>query len=154
MARPEAEIRFAADLRLLLAPRNRGGRVRVACDGVSSLGHVVESLGVPLTEVGGLAVNGARVTPGYRLAGGDVAEARAVERPQPMADARFILDVHLGTLARRLRLVGVDTAYANDVDDDDLIERANAEGRMLLTQDRMLLRRHRLQRGAYVRGAR
>src|SRR6516165_3151980 len=154
MTGPEAEVRFAAELRMFLASRHRAGRVRVACDGVSSLGHVVESLGVPLTETGGLAVNGEPVTPGYRLAGGDVAEAAAVERPQPLPAARFILDVHLGTLARRLRLVGVDTAYANDLDDDVLIERANAERRVLLTQDRGLLRRHRLWLGAYVRGAR
>src|SRR5262249_26431083 len=87
MTGAEAEVRFAAGLRMFLAPRHRGGLVRVACDGVSSLGHVVESLGVPLTEVGGLAVNGAAVTPGYRLAGGDVAEAGAVERPQPLPAA-------------------------------------------------------------------
>ena len=154
MARPEAEVQFATELRMFLAPRHRDGRVRVACDGVSSLGHVVESLGVPLTEIGGLAVNGAPVTPGYRLVGGDVAEASAVDRPQPLPAARFILDVHLWTLARRLRLVGVDTAYANDLDDDALIESANAERRVLLTQDRGLLRRHRLWFGAYVRGAR
>jgi len=154
MTGPEAEVRFAAELRMFLAPRHRGGLVRVACDGVSSLGHVVESLGVPLTEVGGLAVNGAAVIPGYRLAGGDVAEAGEVERPQPLPTARFILDVHLGALARRLRLVGLDTAYANDLDDDVLIDRANAERRVLLTQDRGLLRRHRLWLGAYVRGAR
>ena len=154
MTRPEAEVRFAPELRMFLAPRHRGGRVRVGCDGVSSLGHVVESLGVPLTEIGGLAVNGAAVTPGYRLTGGDAAEAGTVGRPQPLPAARFILDVHLGTLARRLRLVGVDTAYANDLGDDVLIERANAERRVLLTQDRGLLRRHRLWLGAYVRGAR
>jgi uncharacterized protein len=154
MTGPEAEVRFAAELRMFLAPRHRGGRVRVSCDGVSSLGHVVESLGVPLPEVGSLVVNGTPVTPGYRLAGGDVAEAVAVRRPQPVPAARFILDVHLGTLARRLRLVGVDTAYANDLDDDVLIERANADRRVLLTQDRGLLRRRKLWLGAYVRGAR
>ena len=38
---------------MFLAPRHRAGRVPVACDGVSSLGHVVESLGVPLPETGG-----------------------------------------------------------------------------------------------------
>jgi uncharacterized protein with PIN domain len=151
---PGAEVRFAAELRMFLASRHRSGRVRVACDGVSTLGHVVESLGVPLTEIGGLAVNGTPVAPGRRLAGGDVAEAGAVDRPQRLTDAGFILDVHLGTLARRLRLVGVDAAYANDLDDDILIERANADRRVLLTQDRSLLRRHRLWRGAYVRGAR
>jgi len=154
VARPEAEVRFAAELRLFLAPRHRGGQVRVACDGVSSLGHVVESLGLPLPEVGSLVVNGAPVTPGHRLAAGDVAEVGAVGRPQRLPSARFILDVHLGTLARRLRLVGVDAAYANDLDDDILIERANTGRRVLLTQDRGLLRRRGLWLGAYVRGAR
>jgi len=147
-------VRFAAELRMFLAPRHRGGPVRVACDGVSSLGHVVESLGVPLTEIGSLVVNGAPAVPARRLAGGDVAEADAVGRPQRPPTAQFILDVHLGTLARRLRLVGVDAAYANDLGDDVLIERANAERRVLLTQDRGLLRRHSLWMGAYVRGAR
>jgi len=147
-------VRFAAELRMFLARRHRSGPIRVACDGLSSLGHVVESLGVPLTEIGSLVVNGVPTVPAHRLAGRDVAEAGAVDRPQRLAAAQFILDVHLGTLARRLRLVGVDAAYANDLDDDVLIERANAEGRVLLTQDRGLLRRHRLWLGAYVRGAR
>jgi uncharacterized protein with PIN domain len=154
MTEPEAEVRFAPELRLFLAPRHRAGQVRVACDGVSSLGHVIESLGVPLTEVGSLTVNGAPAAPGCRLAAGDVAEAGAVRRPQPLPSPRFILDVHLGTLARRLRLVGVDVAYANDLDDDALIELANSGRRVLLTQDRGLLRRRRLWLGAYVRGAR
>ena len=76
-----------------------------------------------------------------------------VQRPQPLASARFVLDVHLGTLARRLRLAGVDTAYSNDADDDALIGQANASRRVLLTQDRGLLRRRALWQGAYVRGA-
>ena len=149
-----AEVRFAAELRMFLAPRHRDGQVTVRADGVSSLGHLVESLGVPLPEVGSLTVNGTPRAPGYRLAGGDVAEAGAIRRPQAVPSARFVLDVHLGTLARRLRLVGVDAAYANDLDDDVLIERANAGRRVLLTQDRGLLRRRRLWLGAYVRGAR
>ena len=48
----------AAELRLFLRPGRRGGPVRVTVDGTSSLGHVVQSLGVPLTEVGRLLVNG------------------------------------------------------------------------------------------------
>jgi len=154
MGEPAADVIFAAELRLFLRPGHRHGTVRVACDGTSSFGHVVESLGVPLTEVGRLVVNGAPVPPGYRPGGGDVMEVGAVRRPQRLGSARFILDVHLGTLARRLRLVGVDAAYANDLDDEALIERANAGRRVLLTQDRGLLRRRKLWRGAYVRGAR
>jgi uncharacterized protein with PIN domain len=153
VGRAEALVNVAAQLRLFLKPAHRDGAIRVACDGVSSLGHVVQSLGVPLTEVGRLVVNGAAVTPGYRPAGGDVVQVDAMTRPQPAPTARFVLDVHLGALARRLRLAGVDTSYASDRDDDTLIEQANAERRILLTQDRGLLRRRALWLGAYVRGA-
>lgn len=149
-----AAVDVASELRLFLRPKHRAGRVLVACDGVSSLGHVVQSLGVPLTEVGSLAVNGVPAEPGYRPAAGDRVRVDAMRRPQRLADPRFALDVHLGTLARRLRLLGLDSAYANDADDDTLIEQANAERRVLLTQDRRLLQRRTLWAGGYVRGAR
>jgi uncharacterized protein len=144
---------FAAELRMFLAPRHREGAVWTAAVGTSTLGHVVESLGVPLTEVGGIIVNGRRVAPSHRPAGGDLVRVFAVRRPQ-QAPPRFLLDVHLGTLARRLRLLGVDAAYRNDLGDDALIEQAERERRVLLTQDRGLLRRRKLWLGAYVRGAR
>jgi len=151
----QAVVTIAAELRLFLRPGHRSGPVAVALDGTSSLGHVVESLGVPLTEVGRLLVNGESAAPGYRPCSADAVEVEAVRRPQQLAmPARFVLDVHLGTLARRLRLAGVDAAYANDAGDDALVEQANAGRRVLLTKDRGLLRRRKLQMGAYVRGAR
>jgi len=154
MAERDAELRFADDLLLFLAPRHRSGLVRIAADGTSTLGHVVESLGVPLPEVGTLTVDGVPVPPAHRLSDRESVDVAAVPRPQRPRSARFVLDVHLGTLARRLRLLGVDTAYANDRDDDALIEQANAEGRVLLTKDRRLLCRRKLRSGGYVRGAR
>lgn len=153
VGKPEAKVEFAAELRMFLAPRYRAGCAHVTCDGVSSLGHVVESLGVPLPETGALTVNGEPAARSYRLAAGHIAYVGAIRRPQPMPSPQFVLDVHLGTLARRMRLLGVDTAYTNDADDDALIEQANASRRVLLTQDRGLLRRHALWLGAYVRGA-
>jgi hypothetical protein len=150
----QAVVIVAAELRLFLRPGRRGGPAAVAVDGTSSLGYVVESLGVPLTEAGRLLVNGEPAAPGYRPRNSDVVMVEAVRRPQQLTSGRFVLDVHLGTLARRLRLAGVDTAYANDAGDDALIEQANAERRVLLTQDRGLLRRRALWLGAYVRGAR
>ncbi|MFA1545120.1 Mut7-C RNAse domain-containing protein [Actinomadura chokoriensis] len=133
---------------------------RVPCDGTSTLGHVVESLGVPLPEAGPMTIGGARVEPSTRPHAGDEVRVEAVPRPQPVPlepgqDApRFLLDVHLGTLARRMRLLGLDAAYHNDMDDPALVVQANAEHRVLLTQDRGLLRRRALWFGAYVRGSR
>jgi uncharacterized protein len=65
----------------------------------------------------------------------------------------FLLDVGLGTLARRLRLLGLDAAWSNDAEDADLAARAAAEERVLLTQDRGLLMRRGVP-GALVRGSR
>jgi|SRR5215469_1719206 len=148
------ELAFAAELRLFLASRDRAGMVLAACDGTSSLGHIVESAGVPLPEVGTLLLNDQRVDSSYQPHPGDTIRVEPVRRPQPLREPKFLLDVHLGALARRMRLIGLDTEYSNDRDDDALIDLANSGQRALLTKDRGLLRRRKLWLGAYVRGAR
>jgi uncharacterized protein len=157
MGTPGVWLRLDQELRFFLAPRlRRLPAVNVGHDGTSTVGHLVTSLGLPLTEVGALRAGGRAVPASYRPADGEVIDVAAVSRPQrppPGQPLRFVLDVHLGTLARRLRLLGVDSQYANDADDDQLIERANAGNRVLLTRDRGLLRRKVLRHGGYVRGA-
>ncbi|MFJ4713320.1 Mut7-C RNAse domain-containing protein [Streptomyces sp. NPDC088785] len=151
---PEILVHVAAELGLFVPRAFRGdGPAPLAVDGVSTLGHVVESLGVPLTEVGALFVDGAETGPAHIPAAGERVGVRAVTRPQqvPGAPLRFLLDVHLGTLARRLRLLGVDTAYeATDIGDPALAARSAAERRVLLSRDRGLLRRRELWAGGYV----
>ncbi|MFF9207441.1 MULTISPECIES: Mut7-C RNAse domain-containing protein [unclassified Streptomyces] len=149
----EIHVEFAPELHLFVPQARRGGAVPAAIDGVSTLGHVVESLGVPLTEVGGLAVDGREVPVSYIPAAGDRVRVGTVQRPQqvPGAPLRFLLDVHLGTLARRLRLLGVDTAYeSTDIGDPALAARSAAEQRVMLSRDRGLLRRRELWAGGFV----
>ncbi|MFC8140651.1 Mut7-C RNAse domain-containing protein [Streptomyces paradoxus] len=150
---PEIHVEFAAELHVFVPRARRAGTVRAATDGVSSLGHVVESLGVPLTEVGALLVDGREVPFSHVPAAGESVTVRAVTRPQkvPGAPLRFLLDVHLGTLARRLRLLGVDTAYeSTDIGDPALAALSAAEQRVMLSRDRGLLRRRELWAGAFV----
>lgn len=151
-------VRLDDELWSFVAPRHRVPEIEVAHDGTASVGHVVQSLGVPLTEVGALWLEGVAATADARPQAGATVAVASVRRPQRVAE-RFVLDVHLGTLARRLRLLGVDTAYRNDATDDELIERAATQARTLLTKDRVLLSRRVLQRqpdggGAFVRGSR
>jgi len=148
-----ARVRIAEPLRFLLAARNRHGDVAVAADGVSSLVHLVESLGVPRTEIGEVRVAGVPVASHTRPRGGDLIEVLPVRRPQRIADPRFVLDAHLGALARRMRLLGLDTSYHNDVADAELVAKAAGQQRILLTQDRGVLRRRALPAGAYVHGS-
>lgn len=141
----------------MFAPaRWRSGVVEIGYDGTSSLGHLVESVGVPLPEVGALRVDGRCVPPSHRLVDGAEVDVDPMPRPQRLGEwpPRFLLDVHLGSLARRLRVVGVDAAYRPDADDEALVAMAADERRVLLTKDRALLMRRALPAGAYVRGAR
>ncbi|MET8469357.1 Mut7-C RNAse domain-containing protein [Streptomyces sp. NPDC006422] len=150
---PEIHLHVAPELGLFVPHAYRSGAAPLTTDGVSTLGHVVESLGVPLTEAGTLLVDGREVPVGHVPAAGERVEVRPVDRPQrvPGAPLRFLLDVHLGTLARRLRLLGVDAAYeATDIGDPALAKRSAAERRVLLSRDRGLLRRRELWAGAYV----
>jgi len=119
-----------------------------------SLLHIVESLGLPRTEIGELRVAGRVAGLHERPRDGDVIDVVSVPRPQRVAEPRFVVDVHLGTLARRMRLLGLDVAYRNDASDPELAEQAASEGRILLTKDRGLLRRRAVPIGAYVRGNR
>ncbi|MER5206761.1 Mut7-C RNAse domain-containing protein [Streptomyces sp. NPDC002825] len=151
---PEIHISFAPDLHLFVSAERRAGRTPLTTDGTSSLGHVVESLGVPLTETGRILVDGRPVDPSHVPAAGETVEVEGVVRPQqtpPGAPLRFLLDVHLGTLARRLRLLGVDAAYeSEDIGDPALAALSASERRVMLSRDRGLLRRRELWAGAYV----
>jgi uncharacterized protein with PIN domain len=58
-----------------------------------------------------------------------------------MADShapKLLVDGMLGRLARWLRILGYDTTYDPQVDDNELVRRARAEGRWLLTRDHEL----------------
>ena len=56
----------------------------------------------------------------------------------------------LGRLARWLRVLGFDTAYDPTATDPQLVSRAAAEGRVLLTRDRHLLRELRPARALEI----
>jgi uncharacterized protein with PIN domain len=143
------------DLWLFLAPRRRCPRFEVQWDGTASLGHAVQSAGIPLTEVGGLVQDGAAAHAAQQPRAGAVVEIGPVPRPQQVPGAvGFLLDVGLGSLARRLRILGLDAAYRNDADDDALIRESTEQHRVLLTQDRGLLMRRALWAGAHIRGSR
>jgi uncharacterized protein len=148
-------LRLDPDLRWLLPPRLRAaGERELGFDPDATVGHLVQAAGVPLTEVGDLVLDGTPTGPDARTRPGSVVEVGPVRRPQPVPPGGFLLDVGLGALARRLRLLGLDAAWSNAADDPDLVAQAVAEDRVLLTQDRRLLMRRALPQGALVRGSR
>jgi uncharacterized protein with PIN domain len=64
---------------------------------------------------------------------------------------RFAVDAMLGRLARWLRMLGYDASYDAALADPVLVQRANAQGRVLLTRDRLLLRELKPQGAVEIR---
>lgn len=123
---------------------------------------VVEALGVPHSEIDLILVNETSVNFSYRIKDGDhvsvypLFESLDISglqhlRDKPLRETKFILDVHLGRLSKYLRMLGLDTVFDNDYDDNTIIQRALHEKRIILTRDRILLKNRKVTHGYWVR---
>jgi uncharacterized protein len=123
-----------------------------------SVKDLLSSIGLPRCELGLILVDGEAVALDHLLTGGErvaayppfhqlTPDAGTSLWPEPPDPRRFVLDVHLGTLARRLRLLGFDSWYRTHAADDELAAVAEAEGRILLSRDRQLLLRRTVVHG-------
>jgi len=156
------EVRFIADLNGLLPPGRRGRATMVEVAAGTTVKDLAESLGVPHTEIAAIVVNGESVDFAYQVRDGDrmsvypafevVAVSPLVRLdPPPLREPRFVLDVHLGRLARTLRLLGFDCVWRNDITDHELATISVDERRILLTRDRGLLKHAKVTHGYLVR---
>lgn len=157
-------LRCYQELNDFLPPERRKRPFDVEFELPRSVKDLIESVGVPHVEVDLILVNGESVGFDYRISDGDrisvypMFESFDIEgvtrlRPTPLREARFVLDVHLHTLARKLRMLGFDALYRNDADDDELAAVSASEERTLLTRDIGLLKRTEVTRGLYVRAS-
>ncbi len=111
-----------------------------------SLKHLIESLGVPHTEIGRLLANGRETHPDRRMQEGEQVTVYPADEPLE-GEPRFLLDNHLGQLATYLRMLGFDSLYRNDYQDAELAKVASQEKIVLLTRDRRLLMRKQIRLG-------
>ena len=156
------EFRFYEELNDYLPAAQRKTTITREIAGTPSVKDAIESLGVPHTEIDLILVDGTSVRFDRRLRGGeriavypeferfDITQVHRL-RPKPLRRPRFVADVHLGTLARYLRLLGFDTRYGNDLGDAELAELTARERRVLLTCDVGLLKRKVVVRGQRLR---
>ena len=155
-------VRFYAELNELLPRAWRHYAFRCAVNGRVSVKDLIESLGIPHTEVNLILIDGESASFEQHLNGGEYISVyppfRAMEigsaskvSPEPLPEIRFVLDAHLGKLTAYLRMLGFDCFYSNSADDDELTSVSAGQRRILLTCDRGLLKRSRIIHGYLVR---
>lgn len=159
---PTAEFRFYEELNDYLPSPRRKRSFTHSFDDTPAIKDVIEGLGVPHTEVDLILVDGRSVRFPHRLHGGErIAiypmferlEIRPLYRlrPKPLRRTRFLADVHLGKLARFLRLLGFDTKYSTELSDRELVATSVRERRILLSRDVRLFMYKTLIRGYRLR---
>ena len=157
-----ARFRFYAELNDFLPDEDRGKELARYFSVSGSVKDLVESFGVPHTEVDLVLANGKPVDFSYPVRDGDrvsvypVFESLDISlvsrvRPAPLRALRFLLEVHVGRLAAYLRMAGFDALYDNQASDAELASIVAREGRVLLSRDRYLLMRTAVDRGYWVR---
>ena len=157
-----ASFRFYAELNDFLPEERRQRPFQVSFRGKVTVKHLVESLGVPHSEIDLILIDGESVDFTRVVEDGDSVSVYPVFesidispvgrlRPNPLRESRFVLDIHLGQLATYLRLLGFDTLYQNDFDDSELAKISSEERRILLTKDRGVLKRNLVTHGYCVR---
>jgi uncharacterized protein len=164
-----AELRFHGSLNDFLPARRRDTPIPVTFTECPGIRDAIAALGVPHPEVDLILANDRPVGFGHRLGAGERIEVFGLDRradgrpedaglagrpgliPTAPSPPRFVLDGHLGRLARYLRMLGFDTLYDNLAEDPALARISAEQERILLTRDRGLLKRSIVRLGYLVR---
>jgi uncharacterized protein with PIN domain len=157
-----AQFRFYAELNDFLTAIKRQKSFPYRFVGKPSVKDAIEAIGVPHPEVDLIVANKESVGFDYHLDDGDrvsvypVFESFDISpvirlRPKPLRDTRFVLDGHVGKLARLLRMLGFDTLYRPDFEDSEIVQIAADEKRIILTRDVELLKAGTVTHGYWVR---
>jgi len=156
------DIALDAGLQPLSRRPHDDGRLQYRLDRRASIKDILESVGIPHTEVGGIVINGQPVDFGACPGHGDRIVVSAIFppqdvtrpcrlRPDPLPAVRFLVDENVGKLAALLRGLGYDTLAARGITDARLAAMAHAQGRIVLTRDVALLKRRQIVFGRLVR---
>jgi len=157
-----ARVHFHHELNDHLPPDQRRVSLEKPFFVPASVKDLIESFGVPHTEVARILVNNKPVDFAYVVQNEDSVavypDSKSAEsstgsalRPPMRRPPRFVLDVHLGKLAAYLRMLGFDAFYHNCFADSQLASVSAEQERVLLTRDRGLLKHSQVMHGYWLR---
>ena len=128
----------------------------------TSIKDLIESFGVPHTEIGSIQINRQAVSFDHIIEEESSVEisplrpavnvlAPCLLRPEPLAAIRFLVDANVAKLAGKLRMAGFDTLYDPQWHDAELADIAEDKQCILLSRDIQLLKRKKIVFGHFVR---
>jgi len=157
--RLQSIFRFYGQLNDFLPKRYRNRDLGFTFLGQPTVGETIERIGPPHPEIARIIIDGENASWDCRLGGGErVAiypkmqwqEANTL-LPRYRGEPRFVLDVHLGKLARFLRLLGFDSLFRPDLSDPEIARISATQNRIVLTRDMGLLKRKSIVHGYFPR---
>ncbi len=158
----KATFRFYEELNDFL-PENRRKTDFEACfKGRRSVKDMIESLGVPHTEIDLILVNGKSVDFHYILKNQDrisiypAFECLNIEnithlRKIPLRTTSFIADINLGDIVKYMRALGFDVYFDPSLTVYAIIQLSKKENRIILTKSRKLLKFNNVTHGIFIR---
>lgn len=158
----QGTIRFYEELNDHLRGYPKKEDIVFSYKGRRSVKDLIESFGVPHCEVDLILVNSLSVAFDYSVKNGDRIsvypqferfnlERVSKLRAEALRETKFVADVHLGKLVRKLRLLGFDTLYDQSWHDSNLVQISAEQRRVLLTCDRELLKHSIVEWGMAIR---
>ena len=158
----KVKFRFYAELNDFLRSDRQQMPIEYYYHGPVNVREAVENQGIPRSSVDLILVNGESVDFDYHLTDNDYLSVYPVFelvdispiskiRKNPLRSVRFIVDAHLGKLAKNLRIMGFDALYRNTYQDNEIRLIARLQNRIILTKDKGLLMAKNIDRGYYVR---
>ncbi len=155
------DVWFSKGLAFFLS-KGRTGSLRMDMCRRASVKDIVESFGVPHTEVGRIRFNGGdrgfefipetvgllevfEITAPFDVFSGE----RLREVPVPFI--KFVVDLNVLKLGQYLLFLGYDTVLAKEESDAQIADIAHSQDRIVLTRDTRLLFRRKIQLGRRIR---
>jgi len=159
---PVVTFRFYGALNDFLPPHWRQRNITVTCQVHQTVKDAIEALGVPHPEIQLILINGqpagfdAGLSPGNHVSVYpfyqriDISSLE-LANDRPYEQLKFILDVHLGKLAKFLRFAGFDAILLPFLEDHEIVSEAIRQDRIILTRDIGLLKIRDVRYGYWLR---
>lgn len=143
---------FHGSLNDFLSPNLQGGKIHYVFFGNPTIKDAMEAQGVPHPEIGKIYINGSQEDFNYKLQSDDNVEVFPIQITiSDNKPLQFMVDSHLGKLAKDLRVLGFDCLYDVDYTAEKIISIAVQESKIVLTRNIGLLKSKQVSQGYWLR---